>query len=355
MPWSWSRSWYRGGGRGRGAGFGASAGPDAVPSLPEELVGAIMSQLTSAALTTDEHELRANSDPVQARLVQLVTCARVCQAWRRHAATSLADQRFWEQLCTNRWHGAVPPTPDYRLHYVKRRTLEKHKATPGWRDQFHLLLDLRWDNVQQPHWPGQIPGDSKFLVRSLSLRDAVIEEVDGTPAHAVWYIPGIHIDHAACNMCDSGPLALGSCVLHERGERMLELVPDERAKGTQQDYVFDGRIGRWALQIDYHTGLAELPTIELGRRSWCPVGNAGLHEQEGKDCEGIGIHSHLRIEILSTACKDDPDYVETDREYCAQVTLAFTAESLTGLPEGAEPNWIRVDKWPRLFGFLPWK
>ena len=32
--------------------------------------------------------------------------------------------------------------PDYRAHYVKRRALEKHKATPDWRDQFHLLLRL---------------------------------------------------------------------------------------------------------------------------------------------------------------------------------------------------------------------
>ena len=108
-----------------------------------------MAQLASAALTTDEHELRASSDPVHARLIQLVTCTRVCKAWQRQAATCLADQRFWEQLCTNRWHDAVPPTLDYRAHYVKQRALEKHTATPDWRDQFHLLLDVRWNNLEQ--------------------------------------------------------------------------------------------------------------------------------------------------------------------------------------------------------------
>ena len=354
----------RGRGRGRGAGAGASAGADAVPSLPEELVGSIMAQLTSAALTTDEHELHprpvgkhANtSDPVQARLIQLVTCTQVCKAWQRQAATSLADQRFWEQLCSNRWHDAVPPTPDYRLHYVKRRAMEKHKAAPDWRDEFHLLLDVRWNNRKQPLWPGQTPGDSKFLVRSLSLRDAIIDEVDGIPANATWYIPGIHIDDELDMGVRSGgsPLSLGSCVLHERGERMLEVVPDRRTKTTKQAYT-KYRSGHWSLQLHHEAPrLAELSTIKLGMHSWCPV----QEQEDGPDCEGIGIQSHIQIEIPSTACKDNPDYVETDHAYCTEVTLTFTAEVLTGMSSQMDLygyNWIKVDEWPELFRFLPWK
>ena len=150
--------------------------------------------------------------------------------------------------------------------------MEKHKAAPDWRDEFHLLLDVRWNNRKQPLWPGQTPGDSKFLVRSLSLRDAIIDEVDGIPANATWYIPGIHIDDELDMGVRSGgsPLSLGSCVLHERGERMLEVVPDRRTKTTKQAYT-KYRSGHWSLQLHHEAPrLAELSTTKLGMHSWCP-------------------------------------------------------------------------------------
>ena len=344
----------RGRGRGRGAGASASAGAHAVPSVPEELIGSIMAQLASAALTTDEHELRASSDPVHARLIQLVTCTRVCKAWQRQAATCLADQRFWEQLCTNRWHDAVPPTPDYRAHYVKRRALEKHKATPDWRDQFHLLLDVRWNNLEQPHWPGQNPDDSKFLVRSLSLRDAIIETCNGIPCNATWHIPGVHIEpglKALTQECPTEALRFGSCVLHERGERMLEVVTETTS--THPYWALSGFNGYSCLQISHAKQLAALPTIELGMHSWSPR----CAEEEGPDCEGIDLQSCVAIEIVSAECKDDPDYDETDHDFCTEVTLYFTAGVLTGEPLAeAEygPNFLEVDEWPELFRFLPW-
>ena len=345
----------RGRGRGRGAGASASAGADAVPSLPEELIGSIMAQLASAALTTDEHELRASSDPVHARLIQLVTCTRVCKAWQRQAATCLADQRFWEQLCTNRWHDAVPPTPDYRAHYVKRRALEKHTATPDWRDQFHLLLDVRWNNLEQPHWPGQNPDDSKFLVRSLSLRDAIIETCNGIPCNATWYIPGVHIEpglKALTQECPTEALRFGSCVLHERGERMLEVV-GETTSTNPFFHFFNRSKEYWKLQIAQTKQLAALPSIELGMHSWSPL----CAQEDGPDCAGIDLHSSVDIYIVSAACKDDPDYEETDHDFCAEVTLCFTAGVLTGehLVEAEEgPNLLEVDEWPKLFRFLPW-
>ena len=162
----------------------------AAPTLPEELCDVIVHHMEPSTLLAALHLNK--------------TYLRLC-----------TSQELWRAHAERRWGQGVPPTTDYRRHYVQRSTMELGKPVLDPRDRANWGMSLLLD-VLDPD-----SGDS-VLKCCLKLADARVSDYDGEVREGLnggftlqWRLP------------DATPVmgGVGACFLWAADERMCQLTP----------------------------------------------------------------------------------------------------------------------------------
>jgi len=129
------------------------------------------------------------------------------------------SESLWKAVCDRRWPGGVPPSSDYRRHFVLRIALDRRSAPPdpgspaNW--GMHLLIEI--PSKDGPAFRACLPLRDATLVKGRSmLRRGWGDPVD-TPVESAmlkWDLHTTNIDGF-----------LGACYLWGPGERMCQITP----------------------------------------------------------------------------------------------------------------------------------
>ena len=138
--------------------------------------------------------------------------------------SACTSQPVWQAVCARRWgDGGVPPTRDYRRHYVQRSAMEARSALPDQSSPadwgMHLLIEI--PNEDGPVFRACLPFPEAKLCRG---RYPQTTSVD-SPAHASalrWDLPVKNID-----------VSIGACFLWS-DERMCQLISTRELQKDEQ-------------------------------------------------------------------------------------------------------------------------
>jgi hypothetical protein len=267
------------------------------PALPDELCAKIVHMLVPEALLAS------------ALLNQLF--ARLC-----------ADQQIWRQHCTKRWSGSLPPTNDYRAHYMKRCALEDHLALPDPADPknwpFHLVISVLGHDGEPTltHLNWSLPLREARRVNNQALNNLALS----------WRVDDVHVDRMA---------NIGACYLWGADERLCQLVPslEHQEYGhplRQKQIDYHGELNKW-----YYRQRLDVPTeLVLGQQGW------KLDNGSGGD---LVVHAGILFWVTG-----DSDTGQRQ----AMIQLHFLATDHIG----GQPltRCLKAAEWPALFSILPW-
>ena len=242
------------------------------------------------------------------------------------------SQDLWRRLCRDRWGHSVPPTSDYRRHYVQRNAIERNGALKDSVDHQHmqhcgisLLIDV-------PGLDGT-PG----LKKCLPLKDAKLRELEQGIAASERYAFSLEWSLPEITNIELG---LGACMLWRSDECMCQLVPPREHQDTTS--VSTGRAAENPLMEHwiYAQDIKPPRGMELDKTWWYYDGEESMKP-------------HIRARVFLTA--PERRVVSPEHDYDADAHNARATGAVLGLSfqEINEQNVVLpVNRWSNVFHMI---